>query len=115
MRVFEIGVGIDLDFGATASGSAIDMSAQELPFAPGNTVIAVIAINNWAEAEAGAELVLQGSDNAFSGWEDLATAGGGVAGCPQTWTEITVPDWLRWHSAGNTAGDGRGSIYLVQN
>ena len=115
MRALVIGLGIDLDFGATASGTAIDMSAQELPFAPGNSAIAVISINNWAEAEAGAKLVLQGSDNAFSGWEDLASAGGGVTGCPVSYTEITIPDWLRWHSAGNTNGDGRGSIYLLQN
>jgi hypothetical protein len=115
MQTYEVAKGVDLDFGAAASGSAIDMSTAPLAFQPGASAVAKIAINNWAEGEAGAKLVLQGSDNAFSGWEDLATGGGGVTGCPYTETLIQIPAFLRWHSAGNTAGDGRGSIYLGQN
>lgn len=114
MRSLVLALGFDLDFPNT-QGAAIDMSGQELPFAPGNSAICVISINNWAEAEAGAKLTVQGSSNAFSGWTDLASAGGGVTGCPVSYTEITIPDWLRVISNGNTAGDGRGSAYLLQN
>jgi len=91
------------------------MTGQELPFTPGNTAIAVISINNWAEGEAVAKLALQGSDNAFSGWEDLAFAGSGASGCPVSYTAVQIPDWLRWHTSGVTASDGRGSIYLLSN
>jgi hypothetical protein len=114
MRTLLIGTGIDLDFGATAAGDAIDMSAKDFPFQPGGSAIAVLAIQDWAEAESVASvLALQGSDNAFSGWADLAEANH-TAG-PVVMQEITIPDWLRWANQSATAGDGVGSIYLLQN
>jgi hypothetical protein len=114
MRTLQLALGVDLDFPNT-NGAAIDMSTQDLPFQPGGSAICVCSVNNWAEAEAVGKLTVQGSDNAFSGWEDLAHAGGGVTGCPVSYTEIVIPDWIRVISNGATAGDGRGSAYLLQN
>ncbi len=115
MQTYEVAKGIDLDFGATASGAAIDMSEQPFPFQPGGNAIAVLSVQSWTEAElVGASLKLQGSDNAFSGWEDLATVGA-LASSPLVMVDITIPAFLRWHNGSLTAGDGRGSISLIQN
>jgi hypothetical protein len=112
--MYEVAKGVDLDFGGTAAGSAQNMSDAPLPFQPGGSAIAVLSVVQWAEAEAVGELNLQGSDNAFSGWEDLATVAGAANNCPMVMEEIVIPQYLRWSVSTVTAGDGRGSIYLLQ-
>ena len=115
MRLYTVADGIDLDFGGSAAGTAIDTSTLGLPFQPGNTVVACLAIESWAEAAlAAVGMELQGSENETTGFETLLAAGG-LANAPVVMAEIQLPQYIRWAMTSATAGDGRGSINLLSN
>lgn len=126
MRKFTIGTGIDVDFGATQPASVFDMQPNaaapvDFPFLQGNTVIAVIGVSAWAEAEqVGASLALQSSadNNTYATMTDVdgnSVLAGGLAASPVCMYEIVVPAYLRLRNLSVTAGDGRGFCYLLQN
>lgn len=112
MRTKQIAKGVNL--GATASGTAVDMTGEDFPFQPGGSAVAVVSLANQTTVGS-STLALQGSDNGTSGWTDLVKAGPGVANGPLVAANITIPAFLRWNSVVGSSGTGRGSIVLYQN
>lgn len=125
MQKFEIGVGVDLDFGATQPSDVLDMTPEggnPLPFQDGGSAVAVLSVVGWAQAEQNAvEMELQGSPNGLSGWETVLDDNGDpvqaglAAGSPLAMFNIVIPPYLRLRNLSATAGDGYGSAYLLQN
>jgi hypothetical protein len=124
MQTFEIGAGIDLDFGASQPSAVLDMNAggdAPLPFQAGGSAIAVLSVVGWIQAEQnGAFMALQGSDFAtteFATIEDVdgnQVKAGGTTKAPVAMFNITIPPYLRLRNLSLTAGDGYGSAYLLQ-
>lgn len=125
MNQFKLGLGIDLDFGASQPSTVSDMTAEggnALPFQEGATAVAVLALSGWSQNEDNAtEMTLQGSPNGLSGWEDVldengdAVVVGGATASPWAAYTIQIPAHLRLRNTSVTAGDGYGSAYLLQN
>lgn len=124
MHKFTIGVGIDLDFGASQPSTVLNMQAggdAPLPFQAGGSAIAVLAVGGWVQAEQnGALMALQGSnfeDTEFATLDDVdgdPVEGGGASLSPVAMFDIVIPPYLRLRNLSATAGDGYGSCYLLQ-
>jgi len=116
MRMLQVAVDQDLDGpGSPALGTAIDLAAASVkhPFKPGATVVAVISISAWLEAEQdAANLTLQGSEDDITYTDLLECAGSSQ---PFVMAEIVLPRYIRTSMESVTAGDGRGSVYLLGN
>lgn len=127
MKKYTLGLGIDLDFGATQPTTIHDMtpgadSPVDIVFQAGASAIAVLSAVGWVQAEQnGMEMELQGSDNPFSGFAALEDVDGntvevgGATNSPVAMFQITIPEYLRLRNTSVTAGDGYGSAYLLSN
>lgn len=113
MKILEVAKDLDLDGPLASNGTAINLASSDydLPFKPGATVTAMICIVGWAEAEQeGASIILQGSDDDVS-YSTLLECS--AAQQPFVMAQITLPQYIRVRRASATAGDGRGSVYLL--
>lgn len=132
MLKYELGKGIDLDFGATQPSVVHDMNPGDrgqpfekpLPqaFNAGATALVALSVVGWTQAEQdGVAMQLEGSDNPFSGFQPVLDEDGntvevgGSTRSPQAIYRITIPPYLRLRNVSATAGDGYGSAYLLTN
>lgn len=122
MRTLEIAADVDLDGPGSSQTTAVNLDTNNLhPFCSGATAVVVMAISGWLEAEQdGAVMTLQGRQSDSDSWEDLTDKDGntvqiGGSNQPMRMQEVVLEAQLRVDIESVTAGDGRGSVYLLGN
>lgn len=132
MLKYQLGKGVDLDFGATQPVTVFDFSptgvgqpnGAPLPiqFQAGASALLVMEAAGWAQAEQDAvSMAFQGSESETTGFATLTDVDGnncvvgGAAGSPLAIYEIVIPLFGRLRNLSASAGDGYGSAYLLTN